>query len=151
MKSTGDKLQDQFIPFKESKILEKLGFDMDCFGYYENQDKKLIISYNSHPNIPEKHKHLPALYTSNNRNSNSPQWLIAAPTYQQAFEWFEIEHSMFITRRIDTTPNEILGFDYTIKSFRFAPKIVEFEKPYDEFDRNISRLTCLRKLISIIK
>lgn len=45
--------------------------------------------------------------------------------YQQALEFFEKEYSFFVDVRTDTTPNEILGFDFTIKSWKFPPMYVD--------------------------
>lgn len=89
-----DKIEDQFIPFKEAKKPKNLGLNMQCFGWYENEEKILRIYYDSHPIIPEEYKNRPALFKSDNRNSSNPQWKISAPTYQQVFEWFRTEHGL---------------------------------------------------------
>ncbi len=74
-----------------------------------------------------------------------------APTYQQAFDWLERNHSVYVERRADTSVNEVLDIVYFIKSWKFPPVEVVFENPYDCFDKEKSNLACLRKIIELLK
>lgn len=143
------RIENLFIPFKEAKQLKKLGFDMECFGHFENEEKILRISYESHPHIPEEHKDRPAMFIHDNRNSKNPQWMITAPTYQQVFQWFREEHNL--TSHIHWTVGG--KWDYTIEKsiprdlldmspIRYRVDIETYEE---------AELACLRKLIEIIK
>ena len=147
-------LEELFIPFKEAKQLKKLGFDMQTFGVYENNKLgnpkvSLHISYTDNPVIPEEHKDRPAMFKSDNRNSSNPQWLISAPTYQQAFKWFREEHNL--TSHIHWTVGGL--WDFTIEKSvprglldmtptRYRVDIESYEE---------AELASLRKLIEIIK
>ena len=141
MKQKGE-LEEDFVLFKEAKTLKKLGFDMQCFGVYENNKLgnpkvSLHISYTDNPVIPEEHKDRPAMFKVDNRNSSNPQWVISAPTYQQAFKWFRKEHN--------------LGGYPTHQSYEVYNNeecIVEIY-PLENFEE--AELDCLRKLIEIVK
>ncbi len=149
-------LKGEFIPFKEAKQLKKLGFDMQTFGVYENNklgDPKvsLHISYTDNPVIPEEHKDRPAMFKTDNRNSSNPQWLISAPTYQQAFEWFRTEHGLIgdPTPLATSYPGPCDSFGWGICS---SENSYDWENDGDSFNTyEEARLDCLKNLIHIIK
>lgn len=58
----------------------------------------------------------------------------SAPTYQRIFNWFEVEYGIFIDRVTILTVNEILGFDYELKSIYGCVCVVI--NNYDDFDVN---------------
>jgi len=68
------KIDNNFIPYKQSIELEKLGFCQDCFAWY-NSSGVLIIS------LTEK-------------ESANPEVLIHAPLYQQAFNWIRENYEL---------------------------------------------------------
>jgi hypothetical protein len=88
-----NKLEKEFVLFDEASALKKIGFDNPCFGYYENQDKNLVISYDNTPLTEEQNKR-PGLYKIDHRNSVLPQWATAAPTYSQALKWFRDKYAI---------------------------------------------------------
>jgi len=128
-------MEKEFLPYEESLTLKELGFDEPCFGYFSKEhDNKLIISDPYYASILIKNDCLPT------------------PLYQQAFDWFEQKHSMFIARSVNTTVNEILNISYYVESWKFSPVEVEFnENPYDSFDNVKARIACVRKLIELVK
>jgi hypothetical protein len=71
---------------------------------------------------------------------------IAAPIFSQAFRWFEENYSYFVDIKTDTTPNEILGFDYTIKSWKFPPMYFDFFK-----DKREGNIAVIKKMIEMVK
>ena len=119
-------MSKDFTPYQEALELKQLGFDEDCFGYYFN--KQLLFGART-----------------------SYGEVVEAPLYQQAFRWFENNHSMFIERIVTTTVNEILDIEYHIKSWKFNHITIEFNNPYDCFDKKEAELACLKKLIEIVK
>jgi len=151
-----DNIEDQFIPFKEAKNLKKLGFNMQTFGVFEHNklgNPKVIlhVSYTDNPVIPEEHKDRPAMFKVDNRNSSNPQFLISAPTYQQAFEWFRTEHGLIG----DPIP---LGTSYAGTTYWYGWGICSsinsdnWENEGDSFSTyKEARLDCLSKLIKIVK
>lgn len=123
-------MNKQFAPYHIAVAMKELGFEELCFGFYREEDEHLF------PHTPIK-KHI--------------EDLILAPTFQQAMDWFEDEHNIYIARSIDTTVNEIADFTYHLKSWRFPPVEIEFEDVYDCFDRHKARVACLDKMIEIVK
>jgi len=134
-------MEKGFVPYKQAFALNKLEMLPDIsYGYYSKNTsgkyKLDDITYFQSIEPGEPHKN---------------DTVIHAPLYQQAFEWFEKEHNIFVDRTTHTSVNEVLGFDYKLKSWRFPPITIEFEEPYDEFDREKANIACLNKLIEIIK
>ena len=60
--------------------------------------------------------------------------------------WFEDNYSYFVDIKTDTTPNEILGFDYTIKSWKFPPMYFDFFK-----DKREGNIEVIKKMIEMAK
>jgi len=127
-------MNKDFVPYKEALILKNLGLDISCFGFYNNADGNIWVKHEIDPEIKD-------IYKGD----------FEAPTYQQSFDWFEDEHSIFIDRKTYTNVNEIMNIEYSIKSWKFPPIKIEFENPYDCFDRDKARLECLKKLIEVTK
>ena len=119
-------MEKEFVFYKEALALKELGFDEDCLSYFD--DKTLTLKANQ-----------------------IPTYCIAAPLWQQAFDWFEEKHGLYVDRVIITTPNEVLSIDYLLKSCWFPPITIEFEKPYDEFDKMKAKTICLEKLIEALE
>jgi len=119
-------MEKEFVPYTESLALKEIGFDEECLGYYFNKQ----LSFGAKTSYGE---------------------VVEAPLYQQAFDWFEKTHSIFVQRMIDTNVNEIMDITYTIKSWKFPPIEIKFENSYDCFDKNKSELACLKELIELVK
>jgi len=66
-------LQELFVSYKNAVLAKKHGFDGECLGYYENQDKKLILSFT---------------------NNTLPQWATAAPTNEQLINWLKKKYEV---------------------------------------------------------
>ena len=141
-------MNKEFIPYKEAASLKRLGFDVVCFAYYENQDKNLVIKYDNTPLTKEQQKR-PGLYEIDNRNSVLPQWTTAAPLFQQTFHWFRDLY-------------QIDGWicpDYSGKVKRKNAVVYCWNIDMANYNENKggfhtyakSELACLRKLIEIIK
>jgi hypothetical protein len=63
--------------------------------------------------------------------------------------WFEDNHSLYIQRIVTTNANEVIDIEYNIKSWRYPHITIEFDNPYDAFDKNKAELACLKKLIEL--
>lgn len=69
-------MDKEFIPYEKALALKELGFDEECFGYYNGLGNYIINE------------------TMRNSNCNKPGMhgkYCAAPTYSQAFRWFRDE------------------------------------------------------------
>jgi len=105
-------MEKEFVTYEIALELKQLGFDEPCFGWFTD-------SYLRIGGVIEN-KHVQG------------EGEILAPLFQQVFRWFEEKYSCFVDVKTDTTPNEILGFDYYIKSWKFAPKYFNFFKEKGE-------------------
>lgn len=112
-------MEKEFVPYELALRLKNLGFDVACFGYYENQDENLVINFNNLP-LTENQKKRPGLYITDNRNSVLPQWATSAPTFSQAFTWLRDKYKIYyalkpvIGSKNDYDSYPILGWDYDI-------------------------------------
>lgn len=96
-------IEEQFLKFETGipQRLKEVGFDDQCFGYYESNklDPKcplLILNFNNAPLTEEESKR-PGMYEINHRNSKLPQWAFSAPTYEQVVNWFLRNNNINIT------------------------------------------------------
>jgi hypothetical protein len=105
-------MKKEFVTYEIALELKQLGFDEPCLTGYSTITEKL--EYYSRPIVTKD------------------SFTVDAPTYSQAFRWFEEKYSYFVDVKTDTTPNEILGFDYYIKSWKFGPKYFNFFKEKGE-------------------
>jgi hypothetical protein len=100
-----EKLEKHFVPFDESYLLKRIGFDNPCFGYYDayNGGSHLILKRNKLPwfikvlNVITG-KAEENLFTSQGSIEYEFDGFCLAPTFDQAFEFF---------RNIDGWPVEL--------------------------------------------
>ena len=88
-------MEKRFLPYNLSLLAKKKGFDDECFGYYEQQSKKLIIYANNLP-LTEEQKKRPLLYKTSIKNSTLPVWAFAAPLYQDIDDWLINNHELSV-------------------------------------------------------
>jgi hypothetical protein len=128
-------MNKNYVPYNIASAMKELGFDGDCSRSYSindiDEEGNIIFS-------PELQDFVDPYYTK-------------APALQDALDWFEDEHSIYVDRTVHTSVNEVLDFEYRLRSWKFPPFEIEFEDVYDCFDRHKSRVTCLNKMIEIIK
>jgi len=110
-------MNKEFVTYEIALELKALGFDEPCFGRYDGRGKNKGKIWYEMPNSGQ---------------DTIPVGDVLAPLYQQVFRWFEEKYSYFVDVKTDTTPNEILGFDYYIKSWKFGPKYFNFFKEKEE-------------------
>jgi hypothetical protein len=117
-------LEKEFVPYEIALALKELGFDEECFSFY-NTTEMLISSE----------------FLWKNSYSNGAD--IVAPLYQQAFRWFREEQELISW--IYQSRKE--GYFYSIlKEERYLSGYTEPFKTYEE-----AELECLVKLIEIVK
>ena len=118
----------EFVPYEQALALKELGFDEDCFGYYE--DNNLTITFPS---------------TSSNGwkwvgNSIIPAKNTKAPTYSQAFRWFREKYQLH---------------SYIEGAYPWFRFYINSEDNRWEGHKHLSHeeaeLECLKKLIEIVK
>jgi hypothetical protein len=122
-------MEKEFVTYEIALELKSLGFNEPCWGYYD-VDEGYSIGY---------------AFCYSNRESQ-PEIGCSAPPHQQVFGWFEDNYSYFVDIKTDTTPNEILGFDYTIKSWKFPPMYFDFFK-----DKREGNIAVIKKMIEMVK
>jgi len=133
-------LQVQFIPYEQAVELKKLGFNEECFGNYSKLNGDFII------------------YTSffgptKNINTDTPEHLITAPLWQQAFDWFRCEKEIDISIDVYYSEKDSYkhgGYLYLIYEFKnLVLKSANKEGECASYEE--ARLECLKKLIEIVK
>jgi hypothetical protein len=128
-------MNKEFVTYEIASELKELGFNEPCFGYYytlNGKDWKFIEKTEYHRLDDEM-------------NIGS-KFTLLVPLYQQAFRWFEEKYSYFVDVKTDTTPNEILGFDYYIKSWKFGPRYFNFFKEKGE-----GNIKVIKMMIEMVK
>ena len=135
-------ISKNFIPYELALELKELGFDEECLALYQsNHNNKPFININNKINIE-------ALLSGKIKNEGI-QYLIKAPLWQQAFDWFrKIGYETSILR----TPPEMVGkgkikkYSYFIWKEDDNPRGNQgFEDTYEK-----AREKCLEKLIEIV-
>lgn len=131
-------MEKQFIPFKQALALNKLGYKEDCLAYFINKHLQ-TTAYNT-----LKQADLDKLNKGKEENT-----FIAAPLWQQAFDWFRTTYSLasYLDRDGGWWIPTIK--DFTMEDFE-PPREQEIEyacfNTYEE-----ARLACLKKLIELIQ
>lgn len=119
------KLEDNFLPYKESLELKKLGFDYLCFAYYVGKDEEL---------------HYIGQYVQNTNFSLNSRVAFRCPLYQQAFQWFREKHEIFVSYQGDFRNNY-----FDVVRHGVVLECIE-EKDYRK-----GELRVIRKIIQILK
>ena len=122
-----EKLQKEFVLYKESLDLKELGFNETCIACYMFETK---------PNFKWE--------LNFNICNNKYIHIVASPSYSQAFKWFREKYNLDShCRQIDTDK-----FYWKVSKINTSDKI----KGYSNFAKNIeeAEFECLKKLIEIV-
>lgn len=119
--------------------MKQLGFRENCIYHYKRKSDG-----SSHSSVTSFEMTRPFGHDHNQFDTR-----VSAPLWEDVFNWFETK-GLFVDRRVTCSVNEILSIDYTIKSIH-GTWDVEFDEPYDEYDRNKSNIRILKTLINILK
>ena len=125
-----------FTLYTEALELKQLGFDEDCFTFYQveyHENSPIMVDDNDQYRIT-------GFRTC--KNSEIPSHYISCPTYSQAFRWFREKHNLFGQVNIHTY------FIYNISNGDFK-MVKEYDKLFETYEE--SELACLKKLIEIVK
>jgi hypothetical protein len=98
--NTENPIERKFLPLGLSKKLASLGFDEECFAYFEIAEEKLVIFFSNLP-LTEEQKERPGIYDNRIKNSSLPQWAVSSPLYQDVEEWFFEKHKLFNEKFMD--------------------------------------------------
>jgi hypothetical protein len=137
-------MESLFVPYEIALTLKELGFDKECFGYYDG-NHNLQFMYNG---IPEK-------FTERRMGPANSVWVgwISAPLYQQAFRWFREKYWLVIEISMTEIKHnfEINIFDTNTSKQVFIRKTYEdiFALQFKSYKE--AELECLKKLIEIVK
>lgn len=124
------KLEKEFVPYELSVKLKELGFDEYCLAYFKYGDFR----------IPDSNESF--------INSKVKSFVVCAPLWQQAFDWFRIKHNLLVY------PVKYIFWRFEIDLIN--PKLAETENLI--FDEGLvekesyeeARQACLEKLITLI-
>ena len=138
-------LQKEFAPPQESRELKKLGFDKPCLGLYREDDSFLyadVFSFREAYSPSELKEGVDEV--TYYLNSEILEELTSAPTFSQAFRWFDenTELKGFVAPGVKEE-----HFDWLIRID--WEEEIECEEAYSS--RPEAELACLRKLIEIAK
>ena len=141
-----------FIPYDLSLELKKMGIDEPCFGFYQKEYIENI------PVMVDDNDQYRLTGYRTCKNSEIPNNYISAPTFLQAFIWFENIHQLYPAIVIDQTSYPKYAFE--IAQFIGNPKDLTEKEWYWEdmvLSKNLYRtrveaeVACLEKLIEIVK
>lgn len=121
-------MEKEFIPYEQALVLKELGFDEECFSYYNYKEEITFSScFNKLPIIMSGKK-------------------CAIPTFSQAFRWF-MEKGYFAQIYPDNSQfvNEAKEWFYSIKN----GSITTNDEKYYSYEQ--AELGCINKLIEIVK
>ena len=118
-------MEKEFIPYEQALALKELGFDENCFGYY-NIDPQLK---NPAFNMVKPFEHI---------------WCLPAPLYQQAFRWFREKYGLYswVTMELGNKST----FCWVLSGEHTSTQYAAYFHTYEE-----AELACLIKLIEIVK
>ncbi len=113
-------MKNEFIPYEQALALKGLGFDEQCFSFY-NANGELYESEG---------------YYRYSHNVHKDE--VIAPLYQQAFRWFREKHGLnhFVELDVDCKPNYY--------NAHVQCSLVYHGDNYEE-----AELSCLKKLIEL--
>ena len=134
-------MENQFVPYELAVKLKGLGFDEECFGYYNS---KGTLRYQGQV------EPLGGMDVQEMSNEVVNSKYCSSPLWQQSFDWFRGNHNLYII--IIPTINMY----WTFKTMTVIEGMVEVP-PYDHVDANDystyeeARVACLEKLIEIVE
>ena len=114
-----------FVPKKESKELQQLGFDEDCLAFYNG-------------NFLESTE-----YDFDSCNSKEVGLCTKAPTFSQAFRWFREKYELDSFVNAEWKQMVKVGYYFNAGDY-YSPQPNRLT--YEE-----AELECLRKLIELVK
>ena len=133
-------MEKEFVPYELSLRMKAFGFDEPCIGYYKDEEFK---TWN---------------FFDQQKNSEMKTWFVSAPTFSQAFRWFEDNYKLYPAIVIDQTSYPKYAFE--IASFFGNPKdLTKTDWGWNDMvlSKNLYRtkleaeIECVKKLLELIK
>ena len=126
-------MEKEFVPYEQSLALKELGFDEECFSYYNHKEE---ITYSSCFNKA------PILLSGKK---------CAIPTFSQAFRWFREKYNWHSNVLGDSLNGKRIGYYFSIteEGWMNFYESCDDSKWYDTYEE--AELKCLKKLIEIVK
>ena len=121
-------MEKEFVPYEQSLALKELGFDEECFGYYDI-DKGYTNGY--------------AFCYSDVKSQLKNG--CSAPLYQQAFRWFREKYDLQASNIMFSNGKSDTG----ITRYKGTQSVWGNGPIYDTYEE--AELECLNKLIKIVK
>lgn len=119
-------MKDEFIPYEQALALKELGFDEQCFSFYDANGE---------------------LYESEGYyrySDNVHKYEVIAPLYQQAFRFFREKYVFYI----NSAANDLFYFVYYYKAGApHDPNDVFISEVFETYEE--AEIACLKKLIEI--
>jgi hypothetical protein len=135
-------MNKEFIPYEQALELKQLGFDEECFGFFNIKGKFIKdfgITKDIMDNLGLQHLEL-------------VENICVSPTYQQAFRWFREKYNLrsFVDTRVYDvdSPNQWI-YDFQIKMGNGVDTQPFYSGDFDTYEE--AELACLIKLIEIVK
>ena len=122
-------MNKEFIPYEQALELKALGFDEQCFSFYDT-DAELYESEG---------------YYKNGYNVSDKE--VIAPIYQQAFRWFREKN--FICHVTNDLSNNLQDEVYVYIMTKGYGSLIVRSEEYNTYEE--AELACLKKLIEIVK
>lgn len=138
---------EKFLPIDLCQKIESLGFDDECFAYFEIQECNLMIFYSNTP-LSEEQQKRPGLYKHEIKNSTLPQWAVASPFLQDVEEWLFRKFKLFSELFMDDdgTFGYLISKPVNIEGGKGRinyPIVRQFETSRE------ARMACIEKMIEI--
>lgn len=131
-----EQLEENFLPYKESLELKKLGFDFPCFAYYVGKDEELYYIYKD-------------LIHNTNFSLNS-RVAFRCPLYQQVFDWVREKHNINAWVSCFQEEDDDLKIDGTYSYFIYKDK--QYMADQVDFETNKeAQMECIKTLIKLLK
>lgn len=131
-------IEKQFVPYTLALKLKELGFDEECLGRYGMNSKKLFLDAKlTFKNSADLYSDIPNDWCND---------FVAAPLWQQAFEWMSEKHELVVDWNHSQYDNAGSYISVNIKNIHLEETIVGVYKSYEEAQEE-----CLTKLIKIVQ
>lgn len=93
-------IAQKFLSMEISARIASLGFDEECFAYYEIPEERLFVFYSNLPVDKDEEGNKP-LEAGKISNSTLPDWAVAAPLIQDAEDWLFDRFKLFAENFMD--------------------------------------------------
>jgi hypothetical protein len=134
-------MEEEFVPYKESLELRKLGFDETCLAWFSDKNIRIVgVNGCALSSLPV-----------NSTFSNGYGEFVTSPTWRAAFKWFRDKYGFVGNVLGDGFNGDLKGYYYSITEQGWINlyESIDSGKWYDTYEE--AELECLRELINIVK